>query len=216
MVVRGYVTGVTGTSIWTSYKEGKRDFGDFVLPYGMKKNQKLEKPVLTPTTKHETHDRNLTSKMILEEKLMSPELWQKISDIALQLFTRGQEIALEKGLILVDTKYEFGLDDGGEVILIDEIHTPDSSRYWQANSHQDRITKGLEPENFDKEFLRLWFKDNCDPYKDEKLPEAPAEMVTELSRRYVKICEQITGIPFEIESGDIEKRIENNLKKYQI
>ncbi|MEK9181412.1 MAG: phosphoribosylaminoimidazolesuccinocarboxamide synthase [Patescibacteria group bacterium] len=216
MVVRGYVTGVTGTSIWTSYKEGKRDFGDFVLPDGMKKNQKLEKPVLTPTTKHETHDRNLTSKMILEEKLMSPELWQKISDIALQLFTRGQEIALEKGLILVDTKYEFGLDDGGEVILIDEIHTPDSSRYWQANSHQDRITKGLEPENFDKEFLRLWFKDNCDPYKDEKLPEAPAEMVTELSRRYVKICEQITGIPFEIESGDIEKRIENNLKKYQI
>ena len=138
------------------------------------------------------------------------------SDISLKLFKRGQEIALQKGLILVDCKYEFGIDEKGELMLIDELHTPDSSRYWQANSYQARIEQGLEPENFDKEFLRLWFKDNCDPYKDEKLPEAPAEMVNELSRRYVKICEQITGMPFEVESGDIEKRIENNLKKYEL
>ena len=101
-------------------------------------------------------------------------------------------------------------------MLIDEIHTPDSSRYWQADSYKGRIEQGLEPENFDKEFLRLWFKDNCDPYKDEKLPEAPVGMVTELSRRYVKICEQITGIPFQMENGDIGKRIEDNLKKYAI
>ena len=152
----------------------------------------------------------------LEKKMMPPEVWQKISDISLKLFARGQEVALNRGLILVDTKYEFGLDKNNEIMLIDEIHTPDSSRYWQANSYQGRIEQSLEPENFDKEFLRLWFKDNCDPYRDEKLPEAPVEMVTELSRRYVKICEQITGVPFKIETGDIEKRIENNLKKYEI
>jgi len=216
MVVRGYITGVTGTSTWTLYQKGQRDFGDFILPDGMKKNQKLDKPVITPTTKHEAHDRPLTSKIILEEKMMPPEIWQKISDISLKLFARGQKIALNRGLILVDTKYEFGLDKNNEIMLIDEIHTPDSSRYWQANSYQGRIDQGLEPENFDKEFLRLWFKDNCDPYRDEKLPEAPVEMVTELSRRYVKICEQITGVPFKIETGDIEKRIENNLKKYEI
>ncbi|OGI68918.1 phosphoribosylaminoimidazolesuccinocarboxamide synthase [Candidatus Nomurabacteria bacterium RIFCSPLOWO2_01_FULL_41_12] len=216
MVVRGYITGVTGTSTWTLYQKGERDFGDFVLPDGMHKNQKLDKPVITPTTKHEAHDRPLTSKIILEEKIMTPEIWQKVSDIALKLFARGQEVALKKGLILVDTKYEFGLTENGEIILIDEIHTPDSSRYWQAKTYQERIANGLEPENFDKEFLRLWFKDNCDPYKDEKLPEAPADMVTELSRRYIQICEQITGIPFKIESGDIEKRIENNLQAYKI
>ncbi|MBI5139635.1 phosphoribosylaminoimidazolesuccinocarboxamide synthase [Candidatus Nomurabacteria bacterium] len=216
MVVRGYITGVTGTSTWTLYKDGKRDFGDFILPDGMKKNQKFDTPVLTPTTKFEEHDRNLTSKMVVEEKLMDKETWEKVSDIALKLFTRGQEVALKRGLILVDTKYEFGLDKKGEITLIDEIHTPDSSRYWQANSYQARIDQGLEPENFDKEFLRLWFKDNCDPYKDERLPEAPREMVEELSRRYVKICEQITGVPFVMEVGDIPKRIENNLKKYEI
>ncbi len=218
MVVRGYITGVTGTSTWTLYQKGQRDFGDFVLPEGMKKNQKLDKPVITPTTKHEAHDRPLTSKVILEEKIMAPEIWQKVSEIALKLFARGQELAQEKGLILVDTKYEFGLDENGEVMLIDEIHTPDSSRYWQANSYQARIDQGLEPQNFDKEFLRLWFKENCDPYKDEKLPEAPAEMVAELSRRYVQICEQITGTVFKIEPDDVDivKRIENNLKNYQI
>ena len=216
MVVRGYITGVTGTSLWTSYQKGERNFGDFVLPDGMKKNQKLDKPVLTPTTKHEAHDRNLTSKMVVEEKLMAPEIWEKVSNIAIKLFVRGQEVALERGLILVDTKYEFGLDEKGEITLIDEIHTPDSSRYWQAATYQARIDQGLEPENFDKEFLRLWFKDNCDPYKDEKLPEAPVEMITELSRRYVKICEQITGLPFQMETGDMEKRVENNLKKYEI
>jgi phosphoribosylaminoimidazole-succinocarboxamide synthase len=216
IVPRAYITGVTGTSLWTLYHKGQRDFGDFNLPEGLKKNQKLGQVVLTPTTKFEEHDRPLSSKDIIEGNYMTKEQWQKVADTSLKLFRRGQEIALQKGLILVDCKYEFGLTPDGEIILIDEIHTPDSSRYWQANSYQERINKGLEPENFDKEFLRLWFKDNCDPYKDEKLPEAPAEMVTELSRRYIKICEQITGIPFQIEFGNIEKRIENNLKKYAI
>ena len=171
--------------------------------------------MLTPTTKREDHDRPLSSKEIIEGKYMSKEQWEKVADISLKLFKRGQEIALQHGLILVDTKYEFGLDENGELTLVDEIHTPDSSRYWQASSYKERIAQDLEPENFDKEFLRLWFKDHCDPYKDEKLPEALEEMVLELSRRYIRIYEQITGISFKIETGNIEKRIENNLKKYE-
>lgn len=215
MVVRGYITGITGTALWTLYSNGQRNFGDFTLPEGMKKNQKLDKPVLTPTTKAEDHDRPLSTADILKEKIVSKELWEKMTDIALRLFQRGQEIALKHGLILVDTKYEFGLDENGELTLVDEIHTPDSSRYWQAGSYKERIKQGLEPENFDKEFLRLWFKEHSDPYKDEKLPEAPEEMVLELSRRYIRIFEQITGTGFKVEIGDIEKRIENNLKKYE-
>lgn len=216
MVVRGYITGITGTSLWTLYQKGDRDFGDFVLPDGMLKNQKLDQIVLTPTTKSEDHDRPLSSKDIIYSGLMTRELWDKVADLTLRLFKRGQEVALEHDLILVDTKYEFGLTEEGEVMLIDEIHTPDSSRYWQAKTYEDRIKKGLEPENFDKEFLRLWFKENCDPYKDEVLPKAPTELVEELSRRYIQIYEQITGDTFKIETGDISKRIENNLQKYQI
>jgi len=216
MVVRGYITGVTGTALWTLYKQGMRDFGDFVLPDGMKKNQKLESPVITPTTKFEEHDRPLTSKDIIYGGFLTKNQWEKVSDITLKLFKRGQEVAEKHGLILVDTKYEFGLTPNGEIMLIDEIHTPDSSRYWQAKTYEGRIAGGLEPENFDKEFLRLWFKENCDPYKDEKLPEAPAEMVEELSRRYIQIYEQITGDTFIMETGDIEKRIENNLKRYNV
>ncbi|MES2315387.1 MAG: phosphoribosylaminoimidazolesuccinocarboxamide synthase [Patescibacteria group bacterium] len=217
MVVRGYITGVTGTALWTLYQKGQRDFGDFTLPEGMKKNQKLDRAVITPTTKFEAHDRPLTSKIILEEKMINKEVWDKVCDITLKLFVRGQELALKRGLILVDTKYEFGLTPEGEVMLIDEIHTPDSSRYWQADSYQERIDQGQEPQNFDKEFLRLWFKDNCDPYKDEKLPAAPIDMVAELSRRYIQIYEQITGNKFKANLGEnILERIENNLKAYKI
>ena len=216
VVPRGYISGVTGTSLWTLYQKGMRDFGDFTLPDGMHKNQKLDQVVLTPTTKHEEHDRPLSSKDIIDGGYMTKEQWEKVADVSLKLFKRGQEIALSHGLILIDTKYEFGLDENNEIILIDEIHTPDSSRYWQANSYQAKIDQGLEPENFDKEFLRLWFKDNCDPYKDKVLPEAPIEMVKELSSRYIRICEQITGIPFKVEIGDIGKRIKNNLKQYEI
>ena len=216
MVVRGYITGVTGTSLWTLYNNGQRDFGDFTLLDSIQKNQKLINPVLTPTTKAEDHDKPLSSKEIIEGGYMTKEQWEKISDVALKLFKRGQEVALLHGLILVDTKYEFGLDENNEIVLVDEIHTPDSSRYWQAKTYEERIKKELEPENFDKEFLRLWFKENCDPYNDKVLPGAPAEMVEELSRRYIQIYEQITGITFKTETGDIEKRIGDNLKKYII
>lgn len=216
MIVRGYITGITGTSLWTLYQKGERDFDDFILPDGMKKNQKLDKPVLTPTTKSDEHDRPLNTKDILREKIVSEDLWKQLQDIAIKLFKRGQEVALKHDLILVDTKYEFGINDKGELVLVDEIHTPDSSRYWQAKTYEERIAKGLEPENFDKEFLRLWFKENCDPYKDETVPEAPKDLVEELSRRYIQIYEQITGLFFKKETEDINKRIENNLKKYTL
>lgn len=213
-IVRGYITGVTGTSLWTHYKDGKRDFGNFVLPEGMVKNQKLPEPVFTPSTKFEEHDRTLSPQEIVAEGLMSKELTDKVEETAKKLFVRGQEIALSHGLILVDTKYEFGLDDKGELILIDEIHTPDSSRYWKADSYQARLDQNLEPEYFDKEFLRIWFKDNCDPYKDETLPEAPADLVAELSRRYIEIYETITGKVFEHDfTTPIMDRITKNLEK---
>ena len=212
-IVRGYITGVTSTSLWTHYQAGKRDFGNFVLPEGMKKNQKLPKPVFTPSTKFEEHDRTLSPQEIVAEGLMEKELVDKVEQKAIELFIRGQEIALSHGLILVDTKYEFGLDEKGELTLIDEIHTPDSSRYWKAGSYDERFNKGEDPEYFDKEFLRIWFKDNCDPYKDEKLPEAPVEMVAELSRRYIEIYETITGEKFVHDfSQPILARIEKNLK----
>ena len=213
-IVRGFISGVTYTSLWTHYQNGQRDFGNFVLPEGMKKNQKLPEPVFTPTTKHEEHDRPITPTEMVAEGLVTKEIADKVEKTAKALFTRGQELALSRGLILVDTKYEFGLDDEGELILIDEIHTPDSSRYWKADTYEARIAKGEEPEYFDKEFLRMWFKDNCDPYKDAVLPVAPPEMVAELSRRYIEIYEKITGKKFEHDfNTPIMERITNNLKK---
>ena len=213
MVVRGYITGSTNTSLWTHYKEGQRDFGNFVLPEGIKKNQKLDKPVLTPTTKSDEHDRPITPKGVVAEGIVEENLWNEMADKAIKIFTRGQEVALQKGLILVDTKYEFGLDENDKLTLIDEIHTPDSSRYWKAKSYDERFNKGEEPEYFDKEFLRLWFKDHSDPYKDEVLPEAPPELVAELSRRYIEIYETITGRPFNHDfSQSTTERITNNVK----
>lgn len=193
VVVRGYITGSTKTSLWTNYQAGKRDFEDFVLADGLAKNQKLEEPVITPTTKSDAGDENLSCKEITEKEIIDPQLWQKIQTVALELFKRGQKIAAERGLILVDTKYEFGLDAGGNLTLVDELHTPDSSRFWQAASYQERLDKGLEPEAFDKELLRLWFKENCDPYNDVELPKAPEDMVAEMSRRYKQIYQQLTG-----------------------
>ena len=213
-VVRGYITGVTGTSLWTHYKEGRRDFGNFILPEGLKKNQKLSEPVFTPTTKSDEHDRPITPKEIVQEGLLSQEMINEVEHMAKALFKRGQEIAISKGLILVDTKYEFGLDSKGKLTLIDEIHTPDSSRYWKAGSYEERFNKNEEPEYFDKEFLRLWFKEHCDPYKDKIIPQAPPELVAELSRRYIEIYETITGKIFKHDfSQPILKRITNNLAK---
>lgn len=213
-IMRGYITGVTDTSLWTHYQKGGRDFGNFILPEGLKKNQKLSEPVFTPTTKSDEHDRPITPAEIVAEALLSQEMVEKVEKIAKALFKRGQEIALARGLILVDTKYEFGFDENNKLTLIDEIHTPDSSRYWKAESYDERFSKGEEPEYFDKEFLRLWFKDHCDPYNDKVLPKAPPELVAELSRRYIEIYEIITGKTFEHDfSQPILERITNNVAK---
>ncbi|MDC7786527.1 phosphoribosylaminoimidazolesuccinocarboxamide synthase [Rhodoplanes sp. TEM] len=218
IVMRGYLTGVTSTSIWTHYQAGRRDFGSFVLPDGMRKNERLPVPVFTPSTKEATHDETITPAQVLERGLLSKDLLEQVEDAAQKLFRRGQEIALSRGLILVDTKYEMGLDADSRLILIDEIHTPDSSRWWMADSYEARFAAGQEPEYFDKEFLRRWFVDHCDPYKDAVIPAAPAELVAELSARYQQIFHRLTGQTLTPrESGrPLAERIADNLAAYRI
>jgi phosphoribosylaminoimidazole-succinocarboxamide synthase len=213
-VMRGYLTGVTDTAIWTRYQNGQREFGGVMLPEGMRKNQKLPEAIFDPTTKEADHDRALSLSELVGEGFITAELFEEIKGIAKKLFARGQSLAEGRGLILVDTKYEFGLDQGGNVVLIDEIHTPDSSRWWKLDSYDSRMSEGKEPEYFDKEFLRLWFKEHSDPYKDATLPQAPAELISELSRRYVEMYEQMTGQTFVPGEEPIAPRIEKNLKAY--
>ena len=214
-VVRGYITGSTSTSLWTVYNKGDREYCGNSLPEGLIKNQKLVANMLTPTTKEEHHDRPITPAEIVNENWMTKEDWEYCSNKALELFSFGQKKALEHGLILVDTKYEMGRTETGEIVLIDEIHTPDSSRYWIADTYEKQMEKKREPENIDKEFLRLWFMDNCDPYKDKTLPPAPSDLVTELSSRYIYLYETITGglFPFPDKNKPINERINDNLKE---
>lgn len=215
-IVRGYITGITGTSLWTLYSKGRRDFGNFALPEGLRKNEKLERPVFTPTTKSDAHDRPLTPQEAVEEGIVPKEVMDELERASLALYARGAEIARSRGLILVDTKYEFGLDSAGGLVLIDEVHTPDSSRFWKSASYEERFASGRDPEFFDKEFLRLWFKEHSDPYKDAHLPEAPREMVDELSRRYIEIYETLTGGMFRKGETPIEERLSRNLQTYAV
>ena len=213
-VVRGYITGSTSTALWTVYNSGEREYCGNILPKGLLKNQKLNANMLTPTTKDETHDRPISPAEIIAEGWMSQADWEYCSTKALELFSFGQKKAAENGMILVDTKYEMGRDTDGNIMLIDEIHTPDSSRYWINDTYEERMASEKEPQNVDKEFLRLWFVDNCDPYNDETLPEAPEELVVELSSRYIYLYETITGKPFSfLASGQpVLDRIHANLK----
>ena len=212
-VVRGYITGTTSTALWTVYQNGQRHYCGIDVPDGLVKNQKLPTNYLTPTTKAEDHDRPISPDEIVSENWMTAEDLEQCSRIAQELFAFGQAKAAEHGLILVDTKYEMGRDENGDILLIDEIHTPDSSRYWIADTYQQRMREGREPDNVDKEFLRLWFTANCDPYEDEVLPAAPDDLVIELSRRYIYLYEKITGRSFEFPEADhsIETRLESNL-----
>ena len=216
-VVRSYVTGSTSTSIWKNYQAGMRNYCGHDLPEGMSKNQKLPQTLLTPTTKEEDHDRLISVAEIISEQWMTEEDINVCSKAALDIFALGQEIAARRGLILVDTKYEFGRNPvTGQILLIDEVHTPDSSRYWLASTYEERLAAGKEPDNIDKEFLRLWFKDNCDPYNDAVLPDAPSDLVIELSRRYIMLYELISGQSFDFsqmtgEQG-IQKALEQNLQ----
>ena len=196
-VVRDYMTGSTSTSLWTHYKAGERIYCGNVLPDGVKKNDKLEHPIVTPTTKDAVHDRPITPEDIVKEGLMSESQWEYAKNAALELFAYGRNEAKKRNLILVDTKYEMGIGNDGTIMLIDEVHTPDSSRFWQADSYEQRHAEGLEPESFDKEFIRLWFNRVCDPYQDEVLPKAPDHLVVELALRYIEAYERITGKEFQ-------------------
>jgi phosphoribosylaminoimidazole-succinocarboxamide synthase len=215
VVVRGYITGTTDTSAWVNYQKGERFFCGVHLPEGLKKNQKFDKPILTPTTKKASHDEKISREGIISQGLVAEDKWNKVEEYAIKVFELGQKLAAKKGFILVDTKYEFGEDEKGNIILADEVHTPDSSRYWIADTYKKKIAAGEEPDSFDKEFLRLWFVNHCDPYHDKVLPDAPDDLVEELSFRYIDIYEKLTGKKFEYNAGEpIHDRIQKNLDKY--
>jgi phosphoribosylaminoimidazole-succinocarboxamide synthase len=201
-VMRAYLTGSTSTSIWKNYHDhGVRNYCGHLLPNGMVKNQKLAQNLLTPTTKEEQHDRPISLPEIVAEHWMTQDDLDVCAAAAHRVFLLGQQVAAERGLILVDTKYEFGKCTAtGQILLIDEVHTPDSSRYWLSSTYEQRLAAGQEPDNIDKEFLRLWYAQQCDPYQDKVLPEAPADLVAELSRRYILLYELIVGQEFDFEA----------------
>ena len=214
MVVRDYMTGSTETSIWPMYERGERTLYGHAFPDGLQKNQKLPVTIITPTTKaaQGDHDAPITEAAILETQLVTTEQWNELAIKSLALFARGRELAAKNGLILVDTKYEFGLDENGSIIVADEIHTPDSSRFWISDSYQERFEAGENPESLDKEFLRLWVASKCDPYKDP-IPDIPAETLIEFSEKYIKLYEIVTGQTFEkpVMSLSVKDRIRNSL-----
>lgn len=214
VIVRGYITGVTSTALWTLYEQGvERPYG-LELPRGLRKNDPLPEPVITPTTKATggAHDERLTSAEVVERGLVPAGLWAEVQRAALAIFRRGQEVAHAAGLILVDTKYEFGLIDGAPA-LIDEVHTPDSSRYWIAESYDAVRGTGVEPENFDKEFLRLWYARQG--YRGEGQPPAlPAEVAIQMAARYIAIYERLTGETFVPGEQPAAARIARALAAY--
>ena len=217
MVVRAYLAGTTGTSILTLYRQGLREMYGVRLPDGLRPNEKLPGAILTPTSKafDGGHDEPLTPDQILRGGLLTTAQWEQVSGYALALFARGQALAAERGLILADTKYEFGLDPEGRIVLADEIHTPDSSRYWMADTYADRFEAGERPDSFDKDFVRSWVAERCDPYVDP-IPDIPPEMIERTSDVYVDAFGRITGRVFEAPAPgeDIAGRIRRNLARY--
>ena len=217
IVVRDYLAGTTGTSILSLYKAGQREMYGMRLPDGMRDNEKLPQTIITPTSKafHGGHDEPLTPAEIVGQGLLTEEQWQTVSDYALALFAKGREMARERGLILVDTKYEFGIDENGTIMIADEIHTPDSSRYWFLESYRQRFEAGERPESFDKDFVRTWVVARCDPYKDE-IPEIPQDVVLETSQVYIDAFERITGQIFALPDPNVPvlERVRRHLKAY--
>ncbi len=213
MIVRGYLTG----SSWRSYKAGARSICGVPIPDGMKEHQKFPEPILTPTTKAEqgAHDEDISREEIIAQGLVPEEEYKELERISLALFKRGTEIAAEKGLILVDTKYEFGKKDG-KIYLIDEIHTPDSSRYFYADGYEERFAKGENQKQLSKEFVREWLSEQGFQGKDgQSLPEIPNEFVEQVSQRYIELYESITGEQFEkADAEDVNKRIEENINNF--
>ena len=217
IVVRGYLAGSTGTSLLTLYKKGQRSMYGLQLPEGLRDNQLLPEPVITPTSKafDGGHDEPLTPQDIVAHELLTEAQWDQVSHYALSLFRRGQEMAADKGLILVDTKYEFGVDGDGTIILADEIHTPDSSRYWMADSYQTSFERGERPTSFDKDFVRAWVSERCDPYKDD-IPAIPASLVEATAEVYRNAYEKITGATFtpDVTGETVLDRVRANLAPY--
>ncbi len=216
MVVRDYMTGSTDTSIWPMYQRGERVLYGHEFVDGLVKNQKLPETIITPTTKAAAgeHDAPTTATEIVEEGTLTQAQWDDVAAKSLAVFAHGREIAARNGLILVDTKFEFGLDENGQIVLADEILTPDSSRYWQASSYEERLAAGEEPESLDKEFLRLWVRGQCDPYK-EPIPEIPPEKLIEFAGKYVALFETVTGQAFEYAdaSAPVRDRVREALSR---
>jgi phosphoribosylaminoimidazole-succinocarboxamide synthase len=214
VIVRGYITGVTSTALWYRYNLGEREIYGYRFPEGLCKNQKLPEAIITPTTKGGVtgHDERLTCTEVVEKGYLPQAAWDVIQSAALQIFQRGQEVAARAGLILVDTKYEFGRTSDGEIILIDEVHTPDSSRFWKANNYTERFDQGLEPENFDKEFIRMAFAELG--YRgDGEPPQVPKKLWVQASQRYIQIYEMLTGLVFDPATYPAEARLQKNLQE---
>jgi len=214
VVVRAYLTGVTSTSIWTQYQQGARVFCGHQLAEGMVKNQPLPEPIVTPSTKAAKggHDESVSAEEIVRRGLLSAELMQQVSEVSLALFRFGSELLAQHGLILVDTKYEFGLYEG-RLHLIDEIHTPDSSRFWIRDTYAERFARGEEPEKIDKEYLREWLAQQG--FRGEgEIPTIPEAVVAETAYGYLTAAERIMGQSLDLTVGEVAGRIERNLRRY--
>jgi phosphoribosylaminoimidazole-succinocarboxamide synthase len=212
MVVRAYITGVTGTSIWTHYDKGERVFCGHELPDGLKKDQKLAAPILTPSSKAPKgqHDVSMSREELIENGHITAADFDAAAELAMKLFDFGQKHCAAQGLILVDTKYELGKDADGKLCVIDEIHTPDSSRFWFAESYAKRFAEGLAPESFDKEYVRRWLAE--EGFKGEgDIPVIPDDIKVEAIRRYIEACERITGTTFEPSLEEPIARMRANL-----
>lgn len=215
VVVRGYISGVTSTSLWQQYSLGHRKIYGIDFPDGLRKNDALPAPIITPTTKARDggHDERITSAEVVEQGLVAAPVWEQVCAAAIALFQRGQQLARGGGLILVDTKYEFGLAPDGTLMLIDEIHTPDSSRFWIAATYADRIAAGQEPDNFDKEFIRLYYA--AHGYRGEGDPfPLPADLAVQAAARYIRTYEMLTGETFAPGAWPAAPRIEANLRRW--
>lgn len=213
VIVRGYITGVTSTALWHRYSTGERDIYGYHFPDGLRKNEVLPEAILTPTTKGGPtgHDERLTCAEVVERGLLESSTWEEVRAAALAIFKHGQAVAHKAGLILVDTKYEFGRAPDGTVMLIDEVHTPDSSRFWKADTYADQLARGREPENFDKEFVRLAYAQHN--YRgDGEPPVLSDDLWVAASQRYIAIYEMLTGLVFEPGDYPVEPRLIRNLQ----
>lgn len=210
MIVRGYITGVTKTSLWFNYQQGVRNYCGNILPEGLRKDQKLPKPIITPTTKLEAHDRPVSRAEAIKEGLVTAEIFDEAANICLRLFDYGQKFARMRGLILVDTKYELGRLNG-KLIASDEIHTPDSSRYWYADSYESLFADGKDQRKLDKEYVREWYVQRG--FRGDGTPPAmPGEVRIEAAKRYIQAYETITGREFMATEEPTQVRMERNLK----